>query len=111
MEQTRQQKIARLLQKELGDIFLLYAKKHPGALITVSEVRVTPDLGMARVYLSLFPEEKAADLLPQIQEDTKAIRYDLGSRLRHQLRIIPGLSFHRDDTLGRLETIDRLLNS
>lgn len=58
MEQTRQQKIARLLQKELGDIFLLYAKKHPGALITVSEVRVTPDLGMAVSTSASFPRKK-----------------------------------------------------
>ncbi len=111
MESTRQHKIARLLQKELGDIFLLYAKNRPGVLITVSEVRVSPDLGIARGYLSVFPTDKAAEIIEQVAQDTKAIRFDLGNRVRHQLRIIPELHFHVDDTLDKLENIDRLLNS
>ena len=109
METTRQQKISRMLQKELGEIFLLYARKLQGTLITVSSVRVSPDLGIARTYLSIFPSEKANAVIEQVNADTKAIRFDLGKRVRHQLRIVPELYFHVDDTLDYLENIDNLL--
>lgn len=111
MESTRQEKISRLLQKELGDIFLTYARNRQGVLISVSEVRVSPDLGIAHSYLSIFPTEKTQEVIEQVQLDTKAIRYDLGKRVRHQLRVIPELFFHVDNTLDQLENIDRLLNS
>ena len=109
METTRQQKISRMLQKELGEIFLLYARKLQGTLITVSSVRVSPDLGIARTYLSIFPSEKANAVIEQLNADTKAIRFDLGKRVRHQLRIVPELYFHVDDSLDYLENIDNLL--
>ncbi len=109
MESTRQEKIARLLQKELGEIFLLYARELHGILITVTEVRVTSDLSLARVYLSIFPWNNHADVMTQIQSDTKAIRFDLGKRVRHQLRIVPDISFYLDESLDHLEQIDRLL--
>lgn len=109
MESTRQQKIARLLQKELGDIFLLYARQLGGTLITVSEVRISPDLAIAHIYISLFPTDKATDTLAKIKTDTKSIRFDLGNRVRHQLRIIPELNFHLDETIDYLENIDQLL--
>ena len=109
METTRQQKISRMLQKELGEIFLLYARKLQGTLITVSSVRVSPDLGIARTYLSIFPSEKANAVIEQVNADTKAIRFDLGTRVRHQLRIVPELFFHVDDSLDYLENIDNLL--
>ena len=109
METTRQQKISRMLQKELGEIFLLYARKLQGTLITVSSVRVCPDLGIARTYLSIFPSEKANAVIEQVNADTKAIRFDLGKRVRHQLRIVPELYFHVDDSLDYLENIDNLL--
>jgi ribosome-binding factor A len=111
METTRQQKIARMLQKELGEIFLLYARKLHGTLITVTSVRVSPDLRIARTYLSIFPSEKAAPVLEQINTDTKAIRFDLGKRVRYQLRVVPELFFHVDDSLDYLENIDNLLKS
>ena len=109
METTRQQKISRMLQKELGEIFLLYAHKLQGTLITVSSVRVSPDLGIARTYLSIFPSDKANAVIEQVNADTKAIRFDLGKRVRHQLRIVPELYFHVDDSLDYLENIDNLL--
>ena len=109
METTRQQKIARLLQKELGEIFLLYAKKMQGTLITVTGVRISPDLSVARAHLSIFPADKVKSVLEQVNTDTKSIRYDLGKRVRHQLRIIPELYFHIDDSLDYLENIDNLL--
>ncbi len=111
METTRQQKISRMLQKELGEIFLLYARELHGTLITVSNVRISPDLGIARTYLSIFPSEKTAAVLEQINADTKAIRFDLGKRVRNQLRIVPELFFHVDDSLDYLENIDNLLKS
>lgn len=109
MENTRQQKIARLLQKELGEIFLLYARSVQGTLISVTNVRVSPDLSVARIYLSIFPSEKSGTLLNNIQESVKSIRFELGNRVKNQLRIIPELSFFIDDTLDYLENIDNLL--
>ena len=109
METTRQNKIARLLQKELSDIFLLQAKSMPGILISVSAVRISPDLSVARAYLSIFPSEKAEEMIKNINENMKSIRYELGTRVRHQLRIIPALKFFVDDSLDYLEKIDELL--
>jgi len=109
METTRQEKIARLLQKELGELFLLYARQLQGVLITVTEVRVTTDLSLARVFLSVFPTDKAAGIMPQVQADTKSIRFELGKRVRHQLRIVPEISFYLDESMEKLEHIDQLL--
>jgi len=111
METTRQQKISRMLQKELGEIFLLYARELQGTLITVTGVRISPDLAIAHTHLSVFPSDKAAGVLARVQEDSRAIRYDLGKRVRFQLRIVPELYFHVDDSLDYLENIDNLLRS
>lgn len=110
METTRQQKINRLIQKELGEIFLLQTKAMHGVLVSVSNVRISPDLGIAKAYLSIFPSEKGKELLGNIKANTKAIRFDLGQRLGKQLRIIPELVFFLDDSLDYLENIDRLLS-
>ncbi len=109
METTRQQKIARMLQKEFGEIFLLYARTLQGTLITVTGVRVSPDLGIVHVHLSVFPSNKANEVLEQVNLDNKALRFDLGKRVRNQLRIVPHLNFHVDDSLDYLENIDKLL--
>lgn len=109
MEGTRLNKIGRLLQKELGDIFQKQTQAMPGVLISVSTVRVSPDLGLAKVYLSIFPSEKAKELIKAIQSNTKSIRFDLGKRVRTQLRVIPDLSFYIDDSLDYIENIDNLL--
>ncbi len=109
METTRQQKIARLLQKELGDFFLKYARRIPGTLITVSHVRISPDLSVAHTHLSIFPTSRAGEVLQKIQDEKKSVRFDLAGRVRHQLRIIPELHFHLDDSLDYVENIDRLL--
>lgn len=99
------------MQKDLGDIFLHYAKGLHGTLISVSEVRVSPDLSIAHVYLSIFPTEKQAETMLQIEHDQRQIRGLMGNMERHQLRIIPELNFHLDDTLDKMEHIDSLLNS
>ena len=102
METTRQNKIARLLQKELSDIFLLQTK-------SVSAVRISPDMSVARAYLSIFPSEKSEEIVKNINGNMKSIRFELGTRVRHQLRIIPELKFFVDDSLDYLERIDELL--
>lgn len=111
METTRQQKISRMLEKELGEIFLLYAKKLQGTLISVTGVKISPDLGIARTYLSIFPQDKKTEVMKAVEADAKTIRYDLGKRVRNQLRIIPELYFHLDESLDYLENIDNLLKS
>jgi ribosome-binding factor A len=110
MERKRLDKIERLLQKELGDLFLLQTKGSHGTLVSVTSVRVSPDLGVAKVYLSIFPSEKGEALLETIESNKKTIRYDLGQRVRMQLRKIPELIFYLDDSLDYVENIDRLLN-
>ena len=109
METTRQNKISRLLQKELSEIFLLQTKAMPGILISVSAVRISPDMSLARVHLSVFPSEKAEEMVKNINENMKSIRFELGTRVRHQLRIIPELKFFVDDSLDYIEKIDSLL--
>ncbi|MBR4997864.1 MAG: 30S ribosome-binding factor RbfA [Bacteroidaceae bacterium] len=109
MESTRQSKIARLIQKELSEIFLLQAKSMNGVLVSVTAVRVSPDLSIARVYISVFPSERGDEIVKSLNSNMKAIRFDLGNRLRHQLRIIPELKFFIDDSLDYLERIDELL--
>ena len=89
METTRQNKISRLLQKELSEIFLLQTKAMPGVLVSVSAVRISPDMSIARVYLSIFPSEKSEEMVKNINNNMKSIRFELGTRVRHQLREPP----------------------
>lgn len=109
MESNRLQKINRLLLKELSDIFLLETRKMHGILISVTQVRVSPDLGVAHAYLSFFPSEKGSELLGNINENIKQIRFELGKRVGKQLRIVPNLVFYLDDSLDYMENIDNLL--
>ena len=97
------------MQKDLGDIFLRYAKRIGNLVISVSEVRVSPDLSIAHIYLSIFPSNRAEDVLQHIMEDQKTIRFELGNLEHNQLRIIPELNFHLDTTLDHMERIDQLL--
>ena len=109
METTRQNKIARLIQKELSDIFLLQTKAMHGVLVSVSVVRISPDMSYARVYLSVFPSERSEEIVENINDNMKSIRFELGNRVRHQLRIIPELKFFVDDSLDYAAHIDELL--
>lgn len=109
METKRQQKISRLIQKELGEVFLQIAKQTVGTLITVTSVRISVDLSIAHIRLSIFPTDKQEETLQLIKRENKTIRYELGKRVRYQLRLIPELIFHNDDSLDYLENIDRLL--
>ena len=109
METTRQAKISRLLQKELSEIFRQQTAKTRGVIVSVSAVRVSPDLSVARVYLSVFPSAQAAEMLESIKASSKTIRYELASKVRFQLRKTPELSFFLDDSLDYIENIDNLL--
>ena len=109
METTRRSKISRLLQKDLSDIFLNETRKTHGTLISVSVVRVSPDLSVAKVYLSIFPSEKSEEILESIRASAKTIRYELSQKVRFQLRKTPELMFFLDDSLDYIENIDTLL--
>ena len=111
MESTRQKKVARLVQKEMAELFQKESRNlFNGAFITVTTARISPDLGHAKIYLSMFKVEKLEELLGQIQGLKKEIRKRLGEKVRHQLRIVPDLDFYVDDSLDYLENIDRLLS-
>ena len=109
METTRQNKIARLIQKDLASIFQAQTRQTRNLLVSVSVVRISPDLSVAKAYLSIFPSEKAQEVLQNINDHAGAIRYELGKLERHQLRIIPELKFFLDDSLDYVENIDKLL--
>lgn len=111
MESTRQAKIARLLQKELSEIFRQQTAKMRGVLVSVSAVRVSPDLSIARAYLSIFPSTNAQEVLDNVNRNAKTIRYELAQRVRYQLRKTPELTFHIDDSLDYIEKIDSLLDA
>ncbi len=113
MEQysTRQNKISRLIQREMADILLKLNKTHfPGKLISVTVVRVTKDLGIARIYLSIFPFEFSEPILKDIRQISKQLRGELGRKVGKSLRVIPNLDFYIDDSLDYIEKIDQLLD-
>ncbi|MCH5181344.1 MAG: 30S ribosome-binding factor RbfA [Prevotellaceae bacterium] len=109
METTRQQKISRLIQKELSDMFRRETAAMGGVLVSVSRVRISSDMSVCRGYLSIFPSERAEEMLRNINASAPQLRFELGNRCRHQLRIIPTLKFFRDDSLDYIEHIDELL--
>jgi ribosome-binding factor A len=106
----RQNKVARLIQKDLSDMFQKFARDWlPGVIISVSTVRISPDLEYAKVYLSIFPTEKGQEVLNQLNEIIKEIRYQLGQRVRNQLRKVPEITLFIDDSLDYINKIDNLL--
>lgn len=109
MQETRQARISRLLQKELADIFQSQTRMMRGVLVSVTRVKISPDLSICTAYLSVFPSDKGEGLLENIRGNEKSVRYELGTRVRNQLRIIPELRFFLDDSLDYLEKIDGLL--
>lgn len=109
MDSNRQNKVARLIQKDLSTIFQKQTRQTRGILVSVSVVRISPDLSVAKAYLSIYPSEKAQEILDNINAHASEIRYELGTLERHQLRIIPELKFFIDDSLDYVENIDKLL--
>jgi len=111
MESTRQQKISRLIQKDISGIFQQQGQNlSRGALITVTKVYVTKDLSTCKIYLSLFATQDKNALLETIRGHTREIRRDLGLQVRNQLRVIPELQFFLDDSLDYIDHIDQLLH-
>ena len=109
MESTRLQKISRLVQKELSEIFRRETAKTRGTLVTVSSVRVSADLSVANVRLSIFPSENAQVIIDNINANERSIRHQLAQQVRYQLRRCPELKFHLDDSLDYIDHIDELL--
>ena len=109
MQETRQNRISRLLQKELSLIFQSQTRMMHGVMVSVTRVKISPDLSICTAYLSIFPSERGQELMQNIQKNEKTIRYELGTRVRNQLRIIPELRFFIDDSLDYIEHIDELL--
>jgi len=109
MENTRLDKVNRLLEKELAEIIRLETAKTHGLMVSVSAVRTAPDLSFAKVFVSVFPSEKGAEIVSNLNTNVGGIRGALGNNVRHQLRVIPELRFDIDDSLDYLERIDQLL--
>ncbi len=109
MESKRQAKIERLIQKELSEIFRRQTAAMGNVLVSVSTVRVSPDLSIAKAYLSIFPPERGSEILDNIRKQSKTVRYELAAAVRETLRKCPDLQFFLDDSLDYAENIDRLL--
>lgn len=99
-----------MLQKELSEIFRQQTAKTHGVIVSVSTVRVSPDLSVAKAYLSIFPSEKAPEMIVNIEASAKTVRYELAQKVRFQLRKVPELQFYLDDSLDYIENIDKLLD-
>lgn len=109
-ESTRQQKIGSLLRRDLSDIFLKEARDFVhGTMVSVTVVRVSPDLSFAKIYLSVFPYAQAQAVVDKLNDNVWIVRKALGQRVRNQLRIVPELDFRLDDSLEYIENIDNLL--
>ena len=109
MQETRQNRIARLLQKELSTIFQEQTRQMRGVMVSVTRVRISPDLSVCTAHLSVFPSERGEEIIDNVNKNKKTIRYELGTRVRNQLRIIPELRFFIDDSLDYIDHIDELL--
>ena len=107
---TRQRKVAREIQKDLAEIIRAKGMAaFDGALVTVSEVRISPDLSVAKAYVSIFPSEKQAAVMAILEENNRALRGELGHMVGKQLRIVPELVFYLDTSLDYAEHIEELL--
>ena len=109
MDTTKPQQTSRLVQTELSEIFRRETAKTRGTLVTVSSVRVSPDLSVANVRLSIFPSENAQAIMDNINQNERGIRHQLAQQVRYQLRRCPELKFHIDDSLDYIDHIDQLL--
>ena len=111
MDSTRQQKISRQIQRDIAEILQKeLADTLRGTLVTVTTVRVSPDLAYAKLYISIFPFERSAQVLEAIKEKSWYVRKLLGARIRNQLKIVPELEWFVDDSLEYIENIDNLLS-
>ena len=111
MESKRQQKFSKLIQKELAEVFQRECSHlFPGAYVSVRVVRVSPDLGVAKIYLSMLVGANAKELLQEIKINTKTIRHLLAQRIKKQVRVIPELIFYLDDTAEYAARMEQLFS-
>ncbi|MBK0404239.1 30S ribosome-binding factor RbfA [Adhaeribacter sp. BT258] len=111
MESKRQQKFARLLQKELAEVFQRDVPHlFNGAYISISTVRTSPDLGVVKVYLSLLLAKEPKEVIATVRENTKAIRHALAQRIKNQVRVIPELNFFLDDSAEYAAKMDKIIS-
>ena len=109
---TSQQKIARQIQKDMADIFAHeMAGKLRGVMTTVTTVRVSPDFGYAKIYVSVFPFGEAQRVMQILDEESWLVRRSLGQRIRHQLKVVPEVQFFLDDSLEYIENIERAMDN
>ena len=109
-ESTRQLKVAKELQRDIAEIIRSKGMAmFDGALVSVSGVKVSPDLSVARIYVSIFPSEKAEKVMGILEENARALSGELGNRVAKQLRIVPEISFFLDNSLDYVEHIEELL--
>lgn len=109
-ESTRQLKVAREIQRDLAEIIRSKGMAvFAGAMVTVSEVRISPDLSIAKVYVSIFPSVKAEQVMGILEENKKALRGELGHKVASQLRIVPEIDFYLDSSIDYAEHIEELL--
>ena len=109
-ETTRQLKVAREIQRDLAEIIRRSGMAaYEGAMVTVSGVKMSPDLALAKVYVSIFPSAKAGRTMELLEENNRKLRGELGRQVAKQLRIVPELAFFLDDSLDYVEHIDELL--
>lgn len=110
-ETTRQQKVASLIQQDMAEIFQRDASHAvSGALVSITKVRVSPDLSLAKIYLSVFPFEKHEAILKNVKAISSKLRFELGKRTKNQLRIIPELAFYNDDSMEYVQHIEGLIS-
>ena len=110
MESNRQKKVARLIQKDLSDIFLHLTKNsYQGMMITITHVFVSKDFSVAKIYLSIFPEEKKMDVFNDIQSQKNVIKHQLSLKLKNQMRKTPMLNFFIDNSLEHYDNINKIL--
>ena len=110
MESTRQKKVARLVQKELAELIMHHgAELAHGKMISVTTVRVSPDLSLAKAWVSIFPSDGAEAALELLRSSVPRLRYELGQKVRNQLRIVPEIAFFIDDSNDYIDNITNLL--
>lgn len=110
METTRQQKIGRQIQRDMSEILQREAGGLLlGTLVSVTRVRMSPDLSLAKIYVSIFPFDKHVEVMNSLNDNLRMLRKSLGDRVKHQLRHVPELAFYVDDSLEYISEIDKLL--
>ena len=108
----RTEKVSKLVQRELAEIFQMAGKEFfKGVMITVTKVRISADLSVAKIYLSIFPGKETEEILANIEVHKKYYRHQLAVKIKNQVKAIPELAFFIDDSLDYIDNIDKLLNN